>query len=113
MGRPPRQVRLPDDIDSCAALAGDLLATADRITAVAGAGPAERALARDAALLGRALAEYTECMRWLRDENASTCETPGFTQDHRTATEMGKARARLRQAALTVRRPAGSVVSLA
>lgn len=111
MGRPPRQVRLPDDIDSCAALAGELLATADAINAHPRAEAAARTLARDAALLGRALAEYTECMRWLREENRSENGGPsdaaGFSQDHRMATEMGKARARLRQAALTVRRPAG------
>ncbi len=133
MGRPRRPVRLPDDIDSCAALAGELLATADALRAALPTTRTSEAahLARDAAALGAALADFTACVRRLRlderderddreglDDRSSDLvdllrpvspaePPPANAREHRTATEMGKARSRLRSAAIDVARQTG------
>lgn len=104
-------MRLPDDIDSCASLAGDLLATAEALS-VRAENDAARALARDTAELGRALAEFADCVRWLRHEYGDIGPWDSGVPDddpqaHRAATEIGKARSRLRRAAVTTRRGAG------
>lgn len=100
---------LPDDIDSCSALAGELLRLStdlldsESMPTPPTAHPLAVNLATDTALLAGALAEYAHTVRTLR--RSSGRHGPGEARpelDHRVVTEMGRARSRLRGAALIV-----------